>query len=340
MIAVAKRALFAMQRQCRSEEITAYPIMCRMFDTLVAPILLYGCEVWGSDAVLVEEANKVHMGFLKYMLRAPTSTDGWIVLTEMGRTPMAHRILERQCAFWNRLGQVSGARLLTYAARENFAWLCAGRKGGWFSSTMKLLNEAGLDLSVQSIWSSGMIAPYEELKNMLKGAGSAALRTSMSDGILDHRDLYGSSLFSRAGGNRRRSYATWFWQQAGSQITSISNTPLRHSLQLFRLGVHKLNIIMGARGSGGSTPREHRFCKCCSMGVVEDEVHLIFECPKYQIIRMGFSDLFRSFVIGEHGTIALIDTDDMMRNFFAQEHQMDVAKFIRCCMLEREAFCG
>ncbi len=63
------------------------------------------------------------------------------------------------------------------------------------------------------------------------------------------------------------------------------------------------------------------------MGVVEDEVHLVFECPQYQIIRMGFTDIFRRFMIGNvMGTIAL--TDDVMRNLFTQERQLEVAKFV------------
>jgi hypothetical protein len=205
---------------------------------------------------------------------------------------------------------------------------------------MEKLNEAGLDLSVKSICASGMSVPLEVLKNILKGAGTAALRASMSQGTLDHRDLYGSSLFARAEGNRRRSYATWFWQQGGSQSASMLNTPLQHSMQLFRVGAHKLNIIAWGTDSGERTSREHRFCSCCSMRVVEDEVHFIFECSQYHIIRMRFFNLFQTFMIGDQGTIALIDTDDMMRRFFAQKFQSDIAKFIKCCLFEREVFLG
>ncbi len=69
-------------------------------------------------------------------------------------------------------------------------------------------------------------------------------------------------------------------------------------------------------------------------GVVENEVHLVFECPKYlnyQIIRVGFTDIFRRLMIGNvMGTIALTDTDDMMRTFFTQERQLEEAEFVRC----------
>ena len=75
------------------------------------------------------------------------------------------------------------------------------------------------------------------------------------------------------------------------------------------------------------------------MGVVEDEVHVVFECPAYQIARLGFHALFRSEMIqcvsSGQEALALIDTDMMMRRFFGQEHQSQVASFINCCMRTR-----
>ncbi len=54
-----------------------------------------------------------------------------------------------------------------------------------------------------------------------------------------------------------------------------------------------VRVVTGVRkDDAGELPRE---AECCSMGVAEDEVcvsNMVFECPKYQTIRMGFIDLF------------------------------------------------
>jgi hypothetical protein len=34
-------------------------------------------------------------------------------------------------------------------------------------------------------------------------------------------------------------------------------------------------------------------CKKCNLGLVEDEVHVVFVCPLYEILRVKYSELFR-----------------------------------------------
>jgi len=49
LVATAKKALFAMRRRCALLGIRDPALQCKLFDTLVLPILSYGCEVWGVD---------------------------------------------------------------------------------------------------------------------------------------------------------------------------------------------------------------------------------------------------------------------------------------------------
>ena len=80
------------------------------------------------------------------------------------------------------------------------------------------------------------------------------------------------------------------------------------------------------------------------MDVVEDEAHLVFECPHYEVIRLGFSNLFYDECVAHDGVqqdthaVAITDTTSMMRRFFSQENQGHVAMFIDCCMKERSAY--
>ena len=47
LVATAKKALFAMRRRCALLGIRDPALQCKLFDTLLLPILSYGCEVWG-----------------------------------------------------------------------------------------------------------------------------------------------------------------------------------------------------------------------------------------------------------------------------------------------------
>ncbi len=41
-----KKALFVLRYKCNDLSITDPEVMCQLFDSLVCPILSYGCEVW------------------------------------------------------------------------------------------------------------------------------------------------------------------------------------------------------------------------------------------------------------------------------------------------------
>ena len=57
-----------------------------MFDPLVAPILLYGSEVWGIYAY--KEIDSLHIEFCKQILGVKQSTSNAAVLGELGRCPL------------------------------------------------------------------------------------------------------------------------------------------------------------------------------------------------------------------------------------------------------------
>ena len=46
----ATRAMFGLQRRCQRLHLHDPIIKCKLFDTLVKPILCYGCEVWSTVA--------------------------------------------------------------------------------------------------------------------------------------------------------------------------------------------------------------------------------------------------------------------------------------------------
>ena len=59
------------------------------------------------------------------------------------------------------------------------------------------------------------------------------------------------------------------------------------SLMKLRTGSHYLALETG-RWKNPRVPRDERLCEMCPRSVVEDEFHLLFECPAYDTIRAKY----------------------------------------------------
>ena len=91
---------------------------------------------------------------------------------------------------------------------------------------------------------------------------------------------------------------------------------MRRVLQ-FRLGCDGLPFAMG-RPLG--LPRAARICPHCASPVVGGELHMLFECPHLQPLRLQFGHLFTH------------ETDTM--RFLGQADQKGVFYYVLCCLDE------
>lgn len=58
-----------------------------LFDKIVKPILLYGCEIWGFGNIDIIE--RVHLKFCKLILNLKKSTPNFMIYGELGIYPMS-----------------------------------------------------------------------------------------------------------------------------------------------------------------------------------------------------------------------------------------------------------
>ena len=78
----ASRAMFALLNKARKLGLDI-DVQMQLFDSLVTPIVTYGCDIWGFKSIAVLE--KLQLQFCKYMLRINSSTPTVMVLGELGR---------------------------------------------------------------------------------------------------------------------------------------------------------------------------------------------------------------------------------------------------------------
>ena len=104
-----QRACHALLDLCRRLRITSIPLRLRLFDTLVAPVLLYACEIWLpylSLDWLQHPMERIHRFFLRSLVRLAPSTPTHVVYWDFGRNPLARQAFRRLCSFHSRLAEV------------------------------------------------------------------------------------------------------------------------------------------------------------------------------------------------------------------------------------------
>ena len=82
LVSSAKKAMHSMNRRCALLPISDPELRCKLFDSLVLPILSYASQVWAVDEKIGDAAELLHRQFLKHLLGARDSTANVIVLTE------------------------------------------------------------------------------------------------------------------------------------------------------------------------------------------------------------------------------------------------------------------
>ncbi len=125
----ARKAMFGMMRRCATMGITNSQLKCQLFDTLVQPVLSYGCEVWGTQYMHsgCEVLEKVHKIFLRKLLGVRKSTAHFMMCGEVGRLPLQFVWQKHVLKFYNRLvdfREAGSTRLLMSA----FQWVSGQRE--------------------------------------------------------------------------------------------------------------------------------------------------------------------------------------------------------------------
>lgn len=96
----AQKAMYEVIRKIRQFNL---PVDCQLdlFDKVVMPVLLYGCEVWGFENI--ETIERIHLKFLKHILNLKSCTPSYMVYGETGRFPLSVNIYTRMVSYWAKL---------------------------------------------------------------------------------------------------------------------------------------------------------------------------------------------------------------------------------------------
>jgi hypothetical protein len=213
-------------------------------------------NIW-NDAELVQKE------FLRRLAMVRQSTSRAAVLAEFGRFPLRLHWLKLSVAYFNRLASMADNRVLKRAFIVSCS-LVASSKPSWAGQLFKWLNNVR---GTYDIPPGGLCIP-----EVVGQAQQRYLALIQAD--------TGTKLKAYC---RLKNFDTYAIEpyQSGRLTASI-----RRSMCQFRTGAHHLAIETG-RWTG--IERHARLCQCsteCSnRGLVEDEHHVLFDCPIYYEIR-------------------------------------------------------
>jgi hypothetical protein len=276
-----------------------------LFDSMVAPIITYGCEVWGIYDLA--EVDKLHLKFCKQILGVRQQTSNAAVLGELGRFPLSVICKERALNYWCKIMRSQNTLInrVFNTLTSDDACMNIDRKMCWPNAVKTTLD----DLGYSNVW----LHQYHEIDYI------CMLKQRV-------RDVYIQTWFECIQSQSKLKYYIIFKKEFcfETYLNCIDNEKHRIALSRFRLCSHHLEI---ERGRLNNIDINDRKCKVCTSDMIESEFHFLCICPIYRELRLKYNIRLSFNTLKYFETIMSTKSVKRIRK---------VSKFIYFAMLKRK----
>jgi hypothetical protein len=292
----ANKALFGMHSYLRNSNL---PLNCcvDLFEKLIQPIACFGSEIWApynfsmakvlkGKCSIFSKYNefpgaKIILKFCKRILKVNEKSVNLAVLGELGKVPSIIPVISSIVNFWIHVIQSPEDGLLFDAYLSSYDRFYKGSGNKWFQ-IIKFLSQTYPSLS--SFWQNHRADFFNKnsIQNVLR-----RLHTSLN---LDFKRFWSSEITkcvqNNSSGGRLKLFSNVKVVFGLEQyLLKIKNLKHRQLFTQMRISAHSLQV---EKGRHNNTLREHRICRFCNNGSIEDEMHFVLDCPKYAIKRTKF----------------------------------------------------
>ena len=129
------KAYFGLENNCKTENLVMWDKKKFLFETLVTPVILYGCEVSGCSISRESwrKTEQIQKHFITYNLKIKSNKPHPILLIEVGLSPIESLAMTRLLLYKHKLNNIGGHRLpkLALNSSQNHLRL----KRGWHKDT-------------------------------------------------------------------------------------------------------------------------------------------------------------------------------------------------------------
>ena len=266
----SQKATNAMYEVLRKGRQLNMSIQCHvdLFNKIVKPILLYGCEVWGFSNT--DALEKVQLKFYKLLLGLKSTTNSSMIYGELGIYPVNLDIKLRMVSYWARIlhgkdNKLSSIlyKLMMKIRNDN------NEISKWMRFIHDILNECGITF----IWTQQNFLSEQWL--------NLTVKTMLQD---QYKQTWCSNVFHSPKTINYRIYKT---EHCFEKYLHILNKKDLYILCKFRTMNHKLPV---EAGRWQNIPREERFCILCNENMIGDEYHYIMQCKVFANERKEYID--------------------------------------------------
>ena len=246
----ATRSMFDVLQKCKRNNLS---IKCQLdlFDRILQPILLHGCEIWGfSNTTLIE---KLHLRFCKYILKLNQNTPNYFIYGELGRFPLLINIKIRMINFWSRIVTSDNSKL----TKILYSLVCKDNRNPWVKCVRNILNECGLSYIFENNdflnrkWLKAKVSQTLKDQNLQKWSDLLCNSSKAINYCIIKNDL---------------SFEFYL-----DELPKCK----RELLCRFRASNFKLPV---ETGRWNNVPRNERICTLCNCNALADEFHYLFNC--------------------------------------------------------------
>lgn len=241
-------------------------IQLDLFDRLVVPIMIYGCEVWGFENL--KQIEIVHTQYCRYLLKVRKNTMNCMTLGELGRLDMTCIVKERMLNFWLRT--INGKEFKISTIVCNVLKLLSDH-GVYSSPWLKYIHTTLQELGLSHVW--------QDFASLSRSWFKPAIKLRLSDAYLQS---WQSKINDSTQCTNYRIFKTKMCLD-----DYLLKLPISYKIILtkFRCGNHRLPIVTG-RFNG--IDRQNRICQLCNLNKIGDEFHYLFECPNIETSRKKY----------------------------------------------------
>ena len=266
----AQKALFCIYKLVQNESIPV-DLQLKLFDAMIEPILLYGCEVWGYENVKIIE--QIHLKFCKRVLKVRSTTPNFMVYGELGRFPLEIRIKLRMISFWCKL-VLNESKLSSILYRLMLALKTGSQYNfKWINFVENVFNDTGMGYIFTSQF--------------------AVCNKGLTNQVL--RDQFIQKWFSEMHNASRGLFYSMFKKdfEIENYLLRLSDT---HRIWITKMRTSNIRFPIET-GRWYNIPREERFCHLCNINLIGDEYHFLFCCSNNDISRLRDKYLPRYYSI-------------------------------------------
>ena len=257
----AKKALFETTSELIGHYLSVVAKL-HLFDSLITPILLYGCEVWGYKNLVQLEV--FHRNFLKTVLQTRRGTPNPMVYGELGRLEIRFLVWQRMIGFWKRLSSAPNKY-------SNLLYKCiksSEMTDPWLEGIQNILIECG----IPAVFAYPEEIPEEHLmrfvKAQLRDVAIQSWRTSLRENTLC------------------RTYSLYKFNYGIEQYLLNLRQPYRSELSRFRCA-----SLVNAQTRQKLLRTPETRCLLCNEKVLADEYHLLLVCKRVSAERKEYLEV-------------------------------------------------